>query len=1456
MPGVAGEGVDAGALGGAWGVPDFDSATASRPRSSGSQADLWELCDAQDDAPDTDGVDPRSDSRGPRDGVSTPATAAAAERGTSILRGRRPNRGGRIPRILRPPREHPRSAAVDVPPPLRALPSGKARRGNVALRTLSLGGWQQQGTTTTKENSSYMRRLILATGLEPPQRPLAFRDLTAKIRGENSTLFSPSTGALPAHSATALLGGPSSGKSSLLKALAGILAKERKMEVTGSVFLSGRPVEELHAGRALAYVAQDDAGAHYPNLTVRETLHFASLCQIPRSSEKAGRLLEAIVALDPQVVDPDLRPFLASVQDTIRSKAKVELIIEALGLTPCADTVIGDGLLRGISGGQRRRVTLAEQLVTRPGRCLLADEITTGLDSASAASVCAWTAQTARTWAGSCLVSLLQPDPAILRSAFNSVIVLAGGRIVFHGPPDLLVRHFEHVTRSVREGDPCEWVLAVVEGSSTDGRSRSSADVSDPAAFFARAYEKSDLHAGQLALVEELSRRTPAMDAGLEEYGLCRTCGTDADRRGSATALTFSQSLWVLAEREALLKRRDLGLVKMQVLRVAIIGLVGGVLFFQLPRDTEGAFNAVGALYFALNFLSFGAMPQMAQVLQWKHIMIRQRNDRWFSGSAYGLVAAAMTVPFTFLEVAIFSPVFYFMAGLSPAGFVPFLVLCFLANMAMGGLFRLLGASCPNLVVASSFGSLVLLLFIVTSGFTIVRSDLPPYLLPVYYLSPFAWGLRAVAINELLEPSWNAEPLPSGDSLGRAVLQALAFGTDSAWIWAGMGYLAGFWVFTTGASMAVLTHFRLPGENRGFPGIFGKCRKEGGSRPDKESHSVTISSATPEESGSHAGPPPKSSRKTPPLLYAFDGISYAVDIMKGAAKKPESLTLLHAVSGFASGGTLTALMGPSGAGKTTLLDVLAGRKTYGHISGEIALNGRTVPRSACAYVEQFDSLWPLATVEESVAFVARLRVESPRVATRRVLDMLELGGISRGLVVSLPMESRKRVSIALELVVDPEVLFLDEPTSSLDSKSAAVVAGAMRLVADAGKAVICTIHQPSTQVFATFDRLLLLQKGGRVAYFGPSAGGRGALASFFEGAGAPALPSDRNPSAWALDALGAAPKGSATWDEAYSKSSLKVENDRILRDLRAKVTPSGEPAGGKGWGGRHGVVSPLRRAWEVSKRGSVAHWRNPQYILTKMASMTLVSLIYGITYVGQGQIPGTGATTANIQNVVGLLYSSSLFTGVLNCNLILPVLMNEREVFYREVKSLYRTLDYGFAALQRELPYLAAQAVVFVTIVYWMTGFAPDSAEKYLLYSLTVFLVMTTFTAFGQLLAVLTPSRPIAQVAFSFVIIFWNAFCGFAIPVTSMSPWVAWIYWICPTTWSLYSLAASQLGDSEVPITLAGGGATVPARVYLEERYGYRYDFRWNAVAALFGFNLLFALLFLLTLRFVNWQTR
>jgi ABC-type multidrug transport system permease subunit len=257
-----------------------------------------------------------------------------------------------------------------------------------------------------------------------------------------------------------------------------------------------------------------------------------------------------------------------------------------------------------------------------------------------------------------------------------------------------------------------------------------------------------------------------------------------------------------------------------------------------------------------------------------------------------------------------------------------------------------------------------------------------------------------------------------------------------------------------------------------------------------------------------------------------------------------------------------------------------------------------------------------------------------------------------------------------------------------------------------------------------------------------------------------------------------------------------------------------------------------------------------------MASIALVALIYGVTYIGQGKLPAEGGTTANIQNIVGLMYSSSLFTGVLNCNLVLPVQMNEREVFYRESKTLYGTLHYGLASLTRELPYLAAQAAVFVTVVYWMAGFVSDSAEAYLLFALTVFLVMLTFTVFGQLLAVLTPSRPVAQVVFSFVITFWNAFAGFAIPVTSMSPVVAWIWWICPTSWSLYALASSQLGDSTAPILPAGGGTTVPANIYLEERFGYRYDFRWWALLILLSFTVVFSALFLVALRFVNWQLR
>jgi len=214
-----------------------------------------------------------------------------------------------------------------------------------------------------------------------------------------------------------------------------------------------------------------------------------------------------------------------------------------------------------------------------------------------------------------------------------------------------------------------------------------------------------------------------------------------------------------------------------------------------------------------------------------------------------------------------------------------------------------------------------------------------------------------------------------------------------------------------------------------------------------------------------------------------------------------SKQLLQGVNGYALPGRLLALMGPSGSGKTTLLDVLAGRKNSGAFSGAITLNGfpkeeRTFNRIT-AYVEQNDIHAPLATVREAMAFAAALRLPASVSAAQRAavidetLALLELESLADrkigvvGAPDGLAPGERKRLTIAVEMVSGAPILFLDEPTSGLDSRQALQVMRAVHNIAKQGRTVVCTVHQPSAEIFSLFSDLVLLARGGYTVYLGP-----------------------------------------------------------------------------------------------------------------------------------------------------------------------------------------------------------------------------------------------------------------------------------------------------------------------------------------------------------------------------------
>nr|GMC68784.1 pleiotropic drug resistance protein 1 [Ipomoea batatas] len=297
-----------------------------------------------------------------------------------------------------------------------------------------------------------------------------------------------------------------------------------------------------------------------------------------------------------------------------------------------------------------------------------------------------------------------------------------------------------------------------------------------------------------------------------------------------------------------------------------------------------------------------------------------------------------------------------------------------------------------------------------------------------------------------------------------------------------------------------------------------------------------------------------------PHSIVFSDVKYSVDMpqeMKNVQGVVEDrLELLKGVSGAFRPGILTALMGVSGAGKTTLMDVLAGRKTGGYIAGNITVSGYTKKQKTFArvsgYCEQNDIHSPHITVYESLLFSAKLRLpsqidsETRRVFIKEVMELVELtpfGDVLVGLpgVNGLSSGQRKRVTIAVELVANPSIVFMDEPTTGLDARASAIIMTTIRNVVDTGRTIVCTIHQPSIHIFEAFDELLLMAQGGQEIYFGPIGRRSCHLINYFESIeGISEMKEGYNPATWVLEittsekevALG------VSFSEMYASSEL------------------------------------------------------------------------------------------------------------------------------------------------------------------------------------------------------------------------------------------------------------------------------------------------------------------------------
>ena len=279
-----------------------------------------------------------------------------------------------------------------------------------------------------------------------------------------------------------------------------------------------------------------------------------------------------------------------------------------------------------------------------------------------------------------------------------------------------------------------------------------------------------------------------------------------------------------------------------------------------------------------------------------------------------------------------------------------------------------------------------------------------------------------------------------------------------------------------------------------------------------------------------------------------------LDVRGVSRQLPNGTTLLDEVSFSVFPGEMVALMGPSGAGKTTLLEVLTGQRAPS--AGTVSINDidlhshRAELAHRIGYVPQEDVMHRDLTVFEVLYFAARLRLPADlpdaeiRDQVERLMGRMGLLAVRDSTICSETVRGisggqRKRVNIAIELLTEPPLLFLDEPTSGLDATATLEVLQLLRSLAEDGHTIFMTLHQPRIEAWRLVDMLLLLEKGGRLAYFGPAGD---EAAAYFQQHATP-LPAGANPADYVLDVLDATrqlgdgrPCLPGTWRELFLAS--------------------------------------------------------------------------------------------------------------------------------------------------------------------------------------------------------------------------------------------------------------------------------------------------------------------------------
>jgi len=1260
---------------------------------------------------------------------------------------------------------------------------------------------------------------------------------------------------------TLMLGQPGSGKSALMKILSGRFPMTKNITIEGDVTFNGVPREQIvdRLPQFVSYVSQRDK--HFPTITVKEVLEFAD-------KFGGGDLIKqgkGMLAMGSQHSDPEALEAAKAI-----FAHYPDVVIEQLGLQICQDTIVGDNMLRGVSGGERKRVTTGEMEFGMKYVSLM-DEISTGLDSAATFDIINTQRSVAHRLHKTVVIALLQPSPEIF-ALFDDVMILNEGELMYHGPCSRVEDYFETLGFKCPPGrDIADYLLDV--GTKQQRRYEVPFPTKQPRMphEFGEAFRLSPIYQEMASAVE-----------GPYDPKLLASVKAIIDPM-PAFHQSVLASVWTLQRRALMITYRNMAFVIGRLMMVIIMGLLYCSIFYQF--DPTQISVVMGVMFATVMFLSLGQGSQIPVYIAGRDIFYKQRRANFFRTGSYVLATTVSQIPLAFAETIIFGSIVYWVCGFAAEAklFVIFEIVLFVANLAMGMWFFFLAGICPNANVVMPVGMCSVLCFIIFAGFVVTKGQIPDYLIWIHWISPIAWALKALAINEYRSSSLDVCVYDGVDycakydmKMGEYYLSLFEFSAEKEWVAYGIIYLLAIYVCFMFLAYLAMEYVRYE-----TPETVDVSVKP------VEDESTYFLTETPKGASSKPDvvvhlPVETREKNFVPVTVAFQDLHYWVP---DPQHPKEQLELLKGINGYAVPGSITALMGSTGAGKTTLMDVIAGRKTGGKIAGKILLNGYEANdlaiRRSTGYCEQMDVHSDAATFREALTFSSFLRQDASILDAKKYdsvnecIEMLGMEDIADMIIRGSSVEQMKRLTIGVELAAQPSVIFLDEPTSGLDARSAKIIMDGVRKVADSGRTIICTIHQPSAEVFYLFDRLLLLQRGGQTAFYGDLGPNCRNLIDYFENIpGVAPLPKGYNPATWMLECIGAG-VGHGTDDlmdfvDYFNKSSY---NQLLETNMATEGITTPSPDLPEVTFGKKRAAKSMTQMKFVVGRFFQMYWRTPSYSLTRMYLGIFLGLLFGLIFVDGDSY----ASYSGLNSGVGMVFMSSLFNSMAVFQSVMPLTCLERESFYRERASqTYNAFWYFVASTLAELPYCFASSLLFSVIFFFMVGFS--GFGTLVLFWLAVSLLVVMQVYLGQFFAYAMPSEEVAQiigVLFNSIVMM---FVGFSPPAYAIPSGYQWLYDICPVkfpmsilislvfadcdempTWNETTQAYENVGSQLGCQPMANSPETVghiTIKEYTEEYFGFVHDEIGRNFGILIGIIVLFRIWAALALRFINHQKK